>query len=136
MNIIIYCDLQISPDGNSFVHTNGPHPPSTRPPVTPRTPRTPRRNGFLVRQSLDETPSISGSARHPAPANRSSSSPSRSGGPPQKRSPSTPMEEDEEAQEERRNDRDISSGSKRMRSEIKVWWSTVDRHKRSKPIVL
>lgn len=124
---VVFCcmwyDLQINPDGKtglSYVHTNGPHPPSSRPPVTPRTPRTPRRNGFLVRQSSDETPSISGSVRNPVPASRSSSSPSRSGGPPQKRSPSTPMEEDEEAQEERRNDRDISSGSKRMRSEIKV----------------
>lgn len=121
--------LQINPDGedvSNYIHLNDPHPPSTRPPVTPRTPHTPRRNGFLLHQRSeesqrsDESQKTHESAKHSGRSQVRSSPNGRSGGPPQKRSPSTPMvEEDDDTRTDRGTEVETATGSKRMKSEAK-----------------
>lgn len=115
--------LQINPEGenvSNYIHLNDPRPPSSRPPVTPRTPRTPRRNGFLLHDRSEENQRNDEPTKHSGPPSQSRSSPAgRSGGPPQKRSPSAPMDEDEDTIADNGAELETSTGSKRMKSEIK-----------------
>lgn len=114
---------QINPEGenlSNYIHLNDPHPPSSRPPVTPRTPRTPRRNGFLLHERSEGNQKSDESTKHLGSSQSRSSPAGRSGGPPQKRSPSAPMDEDEDTIADHGVELEASTGSKRMKSEIKV----------------
>lgn len=58
--------------------------------------------------------------KHSKQSQSRSSPAGRSGGPPQKRSPNAPMDEDEDTIADHGVELEASTGSKRMKSEIKV----------------